>query len=319
MSPRWLCERGYCGTARRCGTTTDVEWLKWLTEQGAPLLAACPADHGCDKWHPPGKPGKVPADTHGRHLGEWMRAEGQSPAELLRAHEAGAANIGLITGRRLRDGRYLVDLDVDGETGQRVAADLLRGTSGLSLAPAYRSGGGWHVLFAARERLRTTRDDGGHAGIALSADPGFTVLPPSRHASGGSYAWRPTREPRLLDLPPSLMHWARERTARRTETPRGNRIPAARMSTDEVLRQLRLHNVPAWLVSKLRSQPQGDRSAADFNAIVTLLAKRVPEPVICAIYRNPEFKIAEKYRERGDNYLALTIQKARASLQDFER
>ncbi len=302
---------------------TDAEWLRWLTEQGVPLLAACPANHGCDTWHPPGKPGKVPADSHGRHLGEWMRAEGQSPDELLRAHEAGAANVGLITGRRLRDGRYLVDLDVDGRGGRRVAADLLRGTSGLSLAPAYRSGGGgWHVLFAARERLRTVREDGGHEGIALAADTGFTVLPPSRHVAGGPYTWNTTREPRLLDLPPSLLRWARERNARRAVPPRGIQIPTAQMSTDEVLRQLRLHNVPAWLISKLRARPQGDRSAADFNVISTLLAKRVPEPVIRAIYRNPEFKIAEKYRECGDNYLSLTIRKARASLSrqpDFER
>ena len=299
---------------------TPEEWLKWLSDQGVPLIAACPVSHGCNQWADPGKPGKVPADLSGRHLAAWQRSDGESPGALLRAYEARHTNIGAVTGRRLRDGRYLVDLDVDGEEGQRQAVALLGGVPGLTLTPAYRTGsGGWHLLFAAKEPMHTVRADGGHQGIALSAIPGFIVLPPSRHIAGGSYVWHTERQPQILALPPLVLRWAKDRSAVRSTAPRSLRpIPAAEMDTAEVLRQLRLYGVPAWTVNRIqRGAGGGDRSGIDMAVVSVLVSRKVPETIIASIYRNPDFAIGEKYRTHAtpDRYLALTIDRARTDLE----
>gem|GEM_PF-5645126 len=310
------CKRRYSASIDRMEvrTVTDEEWLKWLAAQGVPLVAACPVTHKCD-----GKPGRVPSDLTGRHLGGWTRSEGQPLDALLHAHQARRVNIGAITGRRLRDGRYLVALDVDGEEGKRQTRELLANTPGLRLTPAYETGGGgWRLVFGAHRQMCITRGDGGHQGIALMASGGFIVLPPSGHVSGGSYAWRTDREPRILDLPLSILRWAKDREGRRPVASSLRPIPAAQMDTTEVLRQLRLHGIPQWVTDKIRRGAGGaDRSGADMNIISTLVAKRVPDAVIASIYRNPEFGIGEKYRTHSspDRYLALTLAAARTSLE----
>jgi hypothetical protein len=92
-----------------------------------------------------------------------------------------ATNLALATGRRFDV------LDLDGQQG----VDALR--TALSITPtehagpiARTGGGGWHLLYAPTglgNRVRLL------PGVDWRGRGGLIVAPPSRHASGGRYAW----------------------------------------------------------------------------------------------------------------------------------
>jgi hypothetical protein len=118
------------------------------------------------------------------------------------------ANVGIRTG----GDPGLMVADVDGTQGQE-SLHTLRLQHGAFAAAWVRSGsGGWHAYMRRWDGLRVPNSTGRLGpGLDVRGDGGSIVAPPSRHASGGRYAWlAPGAEPPLapgwliqLALPPN--------------------------------------------------------------------------------------------------------------------
>jgi hypothetical protein len=100
------------------------------------------------------------------------------------------ANIGLATGRPLPGGGYLAVLDIDPRNdGDSSVEELERKHGPLPDTTVVRSGGGgWHHYFCSSEPVRSRKIT---AGVDFKAVGGYVVAPPSLHASGGMYEWKP--------------------------------------------------------------------------------------------------------------------------------
>jgi hypothetical protein len=306
---------------------TDEDWarLRTLEGLGLVLVATCAPDHARE-WAGCGSPGKVPIDlATGRHMRDWTgrrgTVDGVDLDALRRVQEARARyglapyGIGAVTGRRLVDGRCLVALDVDGERGVAEAQRLLGGSRALTLT--YRTGGGgWRLLYGAKEPPPNRGDDGGHQGLALCSDGRHVVLPPSGHASGGRYRWAgPMVE--IADLPESLRAWAEERPS--VAAAHTTVIPAApARAAAEVDRDLRLYGVPESLRRALAAPYSGpDRSGYWWALTQRLLAYHVPNELIAEASRVGEWGYGAAYRDpgRGEKWLAATLGRAHAQRQ----
>jgi len=131
----------------------------------------CPAGPGC------ADPGKHPC------LAGWRRLASVDPA-VVRGwwRRWPAANVGLATGARFDV------LDVDGPDGVAALGAILAERDPLAHAgPVARTGGGgWHLLYAPVGlgcRVRVL------PGVDWRGVGGLVVAPPSRHRTGGGYAW----------------------------------------------------------------------------------------------------------------------------------
>ncbi|MEW5765889.1 MAG: bifunctional DNA primase/polymerase [Acidobacteriota bacterium] len=121
------------------------------------------------------------------------------------------ANIGLVTGET----SGLVVLDVDPRHGGDAALEALQREFG-ELPPTLRAqtgGGGLHLFFR-HPGVRVPNSAGAMgSGLDIRGDGGYIVAPPSRHASGGRYAWDPARHPRHLE-PAPMPQWLLDRAVR---------------------------------------------------------------------------------------------------------
>src|SRR6266508_111514 len=162
----------------------------------------------------PGRPGG-PARRAGRaglRPGGWMRLAATDPARVAGWWRRWPdANVGLATGRRFDV------LDLDGVQG----VEALR--AALSIAPwehpgpvARTGSGGWHLLYAPSgvgNRVKLL------AGVDWRGRGGLVVAPPSRHASGGCYAWVHPLTGVLPEVPARLRRLAAPPPATRTTLP----------------------------------------------------------------------------------------------------
>jgi hypothetical protein len=107
------------------------------------------------------------------------------------------ANLGVVTGTV----SGIAVLDVDPRHGGEAALARLEERRGpLPITPEVRTGGGGrHLWFDLGSALASTVVG---SGLDLKADGGMVVAPPSVHASGGRYRWRPGGAPDVLDLAP---------------------------------------------------------------------------------------------------------------------
>jgi hypothetical protein len=125
------------------------------------------------------------------------------------------ANLGLASGRRFDV------LDLDGDQGVEALRAALQIAPWEHPGPVARTGsGGWHLLYAPtglgnRVGLLPGVDWRGHGGLI--------VAPPSRHATGGRYAWvRPLTAP-LPSVPAGLRRRLAPPPATRTTLPPASR------------------------------------------------------------------------------------------------
>jgi len=108
-------------------------------------------------------------------------------------------NIGVLTGA-CSSGVFVVDLDIQryaeaAEWWQAVTCD------DPIIAPTQRTGGGGLQVFLRAPAGWTPPTAKTPIGVDIRGQGGFAVVPPSRHESGGRYAWNAGREPWTLEIP----------------------------------------------------------------------------------------------------------------------
>lgn len=185
-------------------TRTRTEWLAdgaACLEAALAYLAAgwcpiplCPPDHvGIGRGH--GKscesPGKAPL------IRQWTSFDRLPTVEEVRHwwKQWPNANVGIVMGAI----SSMVGLDVDGEAGE-MAWGKIR-LAGLLPAPVacFKTGGGRRLLFQIPAGLLVNigrqKLEGEHAELRLLGEGSQTVVPPSRHPSGGYYQWTTTTTP----------------------------------------------------------------------------------------------------------------------------
>ena len=161
-------------------------------------LIICPHNHvGCGKTH------SKHCSSHGKApWGPWKEFQTRIATELeldQKWHDLPNGNVGVALG----EVSGIVRIDVDGTLGEQKLAEL----SGGDLPDTWeftsgRENAGRGLLYAVPRgmRLKTTVADAGKKEeLRLQANGAQTVLPPSRHASGSVYAWKPGHGP--LDRP----------------------------------------------------------------------------------------------------------------------
>jgi hypothetical protein len=176
---------------------------EWLADGAACLEAAfaylaagwcpiplCPPDHvGVGKGH--GKtcesPGKAPL------IREWTSFDRLPTADEVRGwwKQWPNANVGVVMGRI----GGVVGIDVDGPYGEEAWAKLATGGAFASPLCGFKTSGGRRILFAIDDdslvKIARLRLDGEHSELRLLGEGSQTVVPPSRHPSGGYYEWTP--------------------------------------------------------------------------------------------------------------------------------
>lgn len=115
------------------------------------------------------------------------------------------SNVGVITGWV----SAVVVVDIDPRHGGDESLATLEGDHGPlpETVTSVSGGGGRHWYFAHPSHLVPSRPLA--AGIDLKAEGGMVVAPPSRHASGDAYRWRPGHGPDQHELEP-LPAWVEQ-------------------------------------------------------------------------------------------------------------
>jgi putative DNA primase/helicase len=182
----------YLTAARQAGRECHAAARDYLS-RGWSALALCPPDHtGVGKTHGQHctSPGKAP-------FGPWKKFQTELPT-LRDLDDKWRGNCLLNVGIALGPVSGLVRVDEDGEQGRQF---LLKVSGGdLPDTLEMTSGGdGRGLLYTipAGVGLRPTHHLGDkvHEGLSLLGQGSQTVLPPSRHASGRRYVWRPGHGP----------------------------------------------------------------------------------------------------------------------------
>lgn len=157
--------------------STQLDWALAYADGGAlvlplhtPTPAGCSCRHSCDK------PGKHPRTLRGKDdavndldtVERWWR---MWPT----------ANIGI----RPLDGQIVLDVDPRNGGEVQLAAMLDRYGPLPATRMARTGSGGLHLWFTCPGRVRGALAPG----IDIKSASGYLVVPPSVHASGGSYEW----------------------------------------------------------------------------------------------------------------------------------
>lgn len=175
--------------------------------------------------------GKHPRTIRGVHGGSRDLAQ----IELWFGPEAPLSNLGIVTGAI--SGLTVIDIDTaEGKPGAASWAEAIADHGEPVTRMARTGSGGTHVLFHYNSALKTASNVLGK-GIDCRNDGGYIVVAPSRHRSGGVYAWVDETVP-LASLPAHL--------SRRKETrgrPRKDDLHRGHYSIEQVRSMLAV--VPA--------------------------------------------------------------------------
>jgi hypothetical protein len=129
----------------------------------------------------------------------WRSAQSRKMTEEgIRAYwdENPDCNVGIVTGPI----SGIMIVDIDGEIGLRSLEEVGMGIDDLPATPSVKTGGGGiHLYFRYPESGHVKTVAGILPKVDIRAAGGFVVAPPSRHISGGEYAWVEGRS--LEDLP----------------------------------------------------------------------------------------------------------------------
>ncbi len=184
-------------------------------QRGWSVLPLCPPNHfGVGKAHAQtcAAPGKAPALP-------WKKYQSELPTEddvkawwQQNPHYNVGCALGEISG--------LVGLDIDGGEGEEALKTLSGGDVPATLE-FVTPGGGRRLLFAIPEGVSvpiTKLSGKKHEELRLLAAGAQTVMPPSRHRSGGTYEWEPGHEPGYLE-PAHMPGWLIDHVKTQAKTP----------------------------------------------------------------------------------------------------
>jgi hypothetical protein len=286
--------------------------------RGWPVLPLCwPDDRGqcaCPRRHTKEQEiGKAPLTDHGAYsattdletIGEWWTVWPE-------------ANIGVA----LEPAGLLV---VDADSPEALKdARRLSGLAGLPPAPIARTGrreGGFHWYFRRPEdcRIGSIAKRGASHAIDVKTN-GYVIVPPSRHRSGLQYTLQSAPDVVPLGPPPAWpVDWLAERATARAN---GAVHFAADAAADgaEVWAEVS-PKLDSRIVRAVEGGPDaytplegGDssRSGCDAAVCFALVQAGLPDDAIRAVYQAMPIGRLGKYRDRGDDYLALTLGNMRA-------
>ncbi|MDQ3541816.1 MAG: bifunctional DNA primase/polymerase, partial [Chloroflexota bacterium] len=118
------------------------------------------------------------------------------------------ANLGLATG--FRSGINVVDIDPD-KGGEDSWENLERLHEPVDDTWWVETGsGGYHIYFSADDTVRNSASLLG-PGIDVRGEGGYVIAPPSRHATGGAYAWSTALNHKTLPNPAPMPEWLVQR------------------------------------------------------------------------------------------------------------
>ncbi len=147
--------------------------------------------------------GKANCSDAGKHP---MSAKGlhdasKDPAVIAKwfGPKAKPSNIGIITGEV--SGITVLDIDIgEGKSGATSWATLIEGHGEPQTLVSTTGSGGTHILFQYNSALTNWGGTRGPLGANIDCrnDGGYIVAAPSRHKSGGSYAWVDWEQPLAL-------------------------------------------------------------------------------------------------------------------------
>ncbi len=169
--------------------------------------------------------GRADCTSKGKHprIRDWV-TQATSDEHVVRDwwKRLPTANIGIATGAV----SSVVVLDIDPRHGGDASLARLTAKHGAlpSTVEATTGGGGRHLYFAHPESQVSNKVNL-DTGIDLRGDGGFVVAPPSLHASGQRYEWKPGHSPEELSpaLPPTWLlkptQWVTVRWAVETVAP----------------------------------------------------------------------------------------------------
>jgi len=207
------------------------------------------------------------------------------------------ANIGILLGP---SGLFVID--TDSEEAWREA-----NAKGLPEGPQVRSGKGRHVYCRAREGLYGRTAKRGDARTIDVLASGYVVAPPSVHKSGAGYRWLalPEEAP-LQDPPPWAVALLAERaSAKRQVVEFADDLP--RISIDSLPMR---RGIKDLIRDGLLHHPS--RSEAVYAVEMALIEAGCDDATIASVLLDPRSGISEKPREKGREWLAGEIGRARA-------
>lgn len=177
-------------------------------------------------------------------------------------------------------------------------------------------GGGAHLWYRMPEGKKYRCSKGSlPAGIDVKGDGGYVVVPPSLHASGRRYTFELTYglgEVEVKLLPQDLQDIL---DASRPNGPLPEASITEPPSTAPDLSQWRLSGHILDLIHHPR--PKGQRSEADMTVCVALCYAGALDKEIYGVFAHYPIGAAGKFRERGKDYLLLTLRKARRYVGNY--
>ena|SRR5438270_2469560 len=148
----------------------------------------------------------VPCSSPGKHpIGSnWHRPDRVASAEAI-LRDGQPINIGIRTGAPSRAICIDVDAQHDGvEAWRSYEASRELGPLDATLKVLTPSGG-FHLYYRVAPGTRVSNSCSSlMPGVDVRGDHGMAVIPPSRHANGGQYAFAPDSGSRIADLPADL-------------------------------------------------------------------------------------------------------------------
>ena len=180
--------------------------------------------------------------------------------------------------------------------------------------------GGLHLVFDREGKPYTNANDelkaAGIEGVDIRGEGGFQVIEPSLGPSGNEYAWVEGYEPWTVALRPIPAEL--DRLLATAAGKRSNPAQPVQFTTPTTekpdLAQWGLHPKIMYLLHN--PPPKGQRSEADQKVITALIHHGATDDAILAFFEHLPIGTQGRFAEKGRDYLARSIGKARQYVED---
>lgn len=173
--------------------------------------------------------------------------------------------------------------------------------------------GGQHLLYQMPEgELLGNKEGELPAGINVRGHNGYIVLPPSLHECGRRYEWEEGYGPH--EMPPQPLPQKLYDILKAAQTSKGSKANFSDTPTEKPsLAQWKLSGRIVELIYD--GQNSEDRSESDQSVIAALVSRGATDDEILSVFEHYPIGTAGKFADRGQDYLALSIGRARSYLE----